>query len=86
MKPRRISRERVNLYLTKGFAEKLFELRRRKLKAALAASAGAWKDKDHPEMMTGEDIDHWIEENRRLGTRDWSEEWGQNEQVLTVGG
>jgi len=24
------------------------ELRRRKLRAALAASAGAWKDEDHP--------------------------------------
>jgi len=55
------------------------ELRRRKLKAALKASAGAWKDEDHPDMLTGADIDRWIEEQRKLGTRDWSEEWGRNE-------
>ncbi len=56
------------------------ELRRRKLKAALKASAGAWKDEDHPDMMTGADIDRWIEEQRRLGSRDLSEEWGRGEQ------
>jgi hypothetical protein len=55
------------------------ELRRRKLKAALKESAGAWKDEDHPDMLTGKDIDRWIEEQRKLGTRDWSEEWGRNE-------
>ena len=55
------------------------ELRRRKLKAALKASAGAWKDEDHPDMLTGADIDRWIEEQRKLGTRDWSEERGRDE-------
>jgi hypothetical protein len=55
------------------------ELRRRKLKAALKVSAGAWKDENHPDMLTGKDIDRWIEEQRKLGTRDWSEEWGKNE-------
>jgi len=55
------------------------ELRRRKLKAAIEASAGAWKDADHPDMLTGADIDRWIEEQRKLGTRDWSEEWGRGE-------
>ena len=55
------------------------ELRRRKLKAALKASAGAWKDEDHPDMMTGTDIARWIEEQRRLGSRDLSEEWGREE-------
>lgn len=55
------------------------EIRRRKLKAALKASAGAWKDEDHPDMMTGADIDRWIEEQRRLGSRDLSEEWGRDE-------
>ena len=42
------------------------ELRRIKLRAALKASAGAWKDEDHPELATGEDIDRWIEEQRKL--------------------
>ncbi len=54
------------------------ELRRRKLQAALKASAGAWKDEDHPDLMTGEDIDRWIEEQRKLGSRDWSIEWGED--------
>ena len=55
------------------------ELRRRKLKAALKASAGAWRDEDHPDMLTGADIDRWIEEQRKSDTRDWSEEWGRDE-------
>jgi hypothetical protein len=55
------------------------ELRRLKLREAIEKSYGAWKDEDHPDMMTGEDIDRWIEEQRRLGTRDLSEEWGRGE-------
>jgi hypothetical protein len=55
------------------------ELRRRRLLEVIESSYGAWKDEDHPDMMTLEDIDRWIEEQRKLGTRDLSEEWGQNE-------
>ena len=55
------------------------ELRRLKLREAIERSYGAWKDEDHPDMMTGEDIDRWIEEQRRLGTRDLSDEWGRGE-------
>lgn len=55
------------------------ELRRRKLKAVIETSYGAWKDEDHPDMLTGEDIDRWIEEQRKLGTRDLSAEWGRGE-------
>ncbi len=55
------------------------ELRRRKLKEALEKSYGAWKDEDHPELATAEDIDRWIEENRKIGTRDFSEDWGRKE-------
>lgn len=55
------------------------ELRRRKLLKAIESSYGAWKDEDHPDMLTGEDIDRWIEEQRKLGSRDWSEEWGRGE-------
>jgi hypothetical protein len=54
------------------------ELRRRKLKAALKASAGAWKDEDHPELATFEDVNRWIEEGRRGFTRDFSKEWGKD--------
>jgi hypothetical protein len=58
------------------------ELRRRRLKEALKASAGAWKDEDHPDMLTGKDIDRWIEEQRQAGTarRDELDKmWGQDE-------
>jgi hypothetical protein len=40
------------------------ELRRLKLKAAIEASAGAWRDEDHPELATPADIDRWIEKGR----------------------
>ncbi len=55
------------------------ELRRRKLKEALKNSYGAWKDEDHPELATPEDIDRWIEEGRKGFTRDFSAEWGKDE-------
>ena len=54
------------------------ELRRLQLKEALKASYGAWKDEDHPELATPEDIDRWIEEGRKTATRDWSKEWEQD--------
>jgi uncharacterized membrane-anchored protein YjiN (DUF445 family) len=54
-------------------------LRRQKLLDALEKSYGAWKDEDHPELATGEDIDRWIDEGRKTLTRDWSKEWGRDE-------
>jgi hypothetical protein len=55
------------------------ELHRVRLKEALKASYGAWKDEDHPELATPEDIDRWIEEGRKTATRDWSAEWGRDD-------
>jgi hypothetical protein len=55
------------------------ELRRLKLREAIENSYGAWKDEDHSDMLTGEDIDRWIEEQRKLGTRDLFNEWGRGE-------
>lgn len=54
------------------------ELRRRKLKEALKAAAGAWKDEDHPELATFKDINRWIEEGRKGFEREWSRERGEN--------
>ena len=31
---------------------------------ALAETAGAWSDQNHPEMRTDEDIDHWLDDLR----------------------
>lgn len=53
------------------------ELRRRKLKEAIEKAYGAWKDEDHPELKTAEDIDNWIREGRRRMVRDFSDEWGR---------
>jgi hypothetical protein len=55
------------------------ELRRVRLRNALKASYGAWKDEDHPELATPEDIDRWIAEGRKTLTRDWSAEWERDE-------
>jgi len=54
------------------------ELRRKKLKAVLKATAGAWKDEDHPELATFDDVNRWIEEGRKGFTRDFSKEWGKD--------
>jgi len=40
------------------------------LREVIKSSYGAWKDEYHPDMMTGEEIDRWIEEQRTLGARD----------------
>lgn len=53
------------------------ELRRRKLLDALEKAYGAWKDEDHPDMKTFEDINRWVEEGRKRFTRDFSAEWGR---------
>lgn len=55
------------------------ELRRLKLREAIKDAYGAWKDEDHPEMATFEDINRWVEEGRKEFTRDFSKEWGQDE-------
>jgi len=51
------------------------ELRALKLKAAIEASAGAWRDEDHPELATPQDIDRWIAEGR--AALDWDRRWDE---------
>ncbi len=46
------------------------ELNRLKGLAAIDASAGAWREEDHPELATPADIDRWIEERRAEWDRD----------------
>jgi len=53
------------------------ELRRARLKEVLTKTAGAWKDEDHPDILTFEDVNRWIEENRKGLERDFSKEWGK---------
>jgi len=55
------------------------ELRRLKLREAIKNSYGAWKDEDHPELATFEDVNHWVEEGRKGFTGDFSTEWGKDE-------
>jgi hypothetical protein len=58
------------------------ELRRARLREVLARTAGAWKDEDHPDLMTVEDINRWIDEQRRIGAGNREEElnklWGRD--------
>ena len=51
------------------------ELRRVRLEAALEASAGAWRDEDHPELADGPAIDRWIAEGRT------QLDWDRREEV-----
>ncbi len=37
--------------------------------AAIEESAGAWRDDDHPELRTPEDIDRWLSSLRAAWTR-----------------
>jgi Arc/MetJ-type ribon-helix-helix transcriptional regulator len=37
--------------------------------AALTETAGAWSDKNHPDMLTGEEIDGWLDNLRRSWAR-----------------
>ena len=53
------------------------ELYRLRVREALRVSAGAWRDEDHPELATGEDIDRWIEEGRKTLIRTWDDEDGK---------
>ena len=36
--------------------------------AALDETAGAWSAENHPDMLTDEDIDHWLDNLRRSWT------------------
>ncbi len=40
------------------------ELRRIQIEAALDATAGLWDIADHPDLVDGASIDHWIAEGR----------------------
>lgn len=49
-------------------------LRREQLIEAVQTSAGAWSDEDHPDLMTGEDIDRYV---RRLRESWVSQTWDE---------
>jgi len=50
------------------------ELRRRRLFKALRESAGAWSDKDHPDLRTVEDVNRYVRHLRETWTpRSWEE-------------
>ena len=40
------------------------ELKKRKLLLALKKAAGAWKDENHPELKTVDDIHRWLDQLR----------------------
>lgn len=56
------------------------ELRRERLREVLARTAGAWKDEDHPDLMTFDDVNRWLEELRHGSERDTLKEWGEENE------
>lgn len=68
------SRER-NTFIVEATEE---ALRRKRLLKALSVSSGAWSDEDHPDLMTVDDISHYVRESRATWTpRNWSEIAGE---------
>jgi len=64
------SRER-NSFIVRATEE---ALRRERLLNALRASAGAWTDEDHPDLMTVEDVDRYVRRLRETWMpRNWDE-------------
>ncbi len=63
--------ERLNIDLTEIRAD---EWRYKRLVAAIQAANGAWRDEDHPELATAEEIDARIAEGRTGWTRTFGEE------------
>ena len=53
------------------------ELRRAHVREVLARTAGAWKDEDHPDLMTVDDINRWLDEQRKIGAASREEELNQ---------
>jgi hypothetical protein len=61
-------------------------LRRERLRNALEASAGAWSDEDHPDLMTAEDIERYIRHLRESWMpRTWDEIIEEAGQETTPG-
>ena len=61
--------EQLNINFAQSLAD---DLRRERLVAAIQAANGAWRDEDHPELATPEEIDRWIADNRANQTRHWA--------------
>jgi hypothetical protein len=50
------------------------ELRRQRLLKALRDSAGAWRDEDHPDLKTPEDVERYVRRMRQTWMpRSWDE-------------
>ena len=56
-----VPRKQRSELIVEATAEKLALLRQRR---AARNAAGAWKDEDHPELQTDEDLARWIAEIR----------------------
>lgn len=48
------------------------------LQAALSESAGAWSDKDHPDLMSVEEVNQYVRQLREVSMpRSWDEIAGE---------
>ncbi len=48
-------------FIARATADRLLQLKQRR---ALEIAAGAWKDENHPELQTSEDVENWLREIR----------------------
>jgi hypothetical protein len=56
-----VPRRQRSRFIALAVSDRLAQLEQQ---AVLDESAGAWKDEDHPEMLTDEDIDRWLSQLR----------------------
>ncbi len=76
-----LPRER-NRFIVQATKEAARRERLRHVLAQLRDEGPAWKDKDHPELATPEDIDHWIRQLREYGhsSYDWDVQLAEDMQ------
>ncbi len=74
-------RER-NRFIVKAAEEAARRERLRRVLAQLRDEGPAWRDEDHPELATPEDVDRWIRQLREYGhsSYDWDVQLAEDMQ------
>lgn len=75
---RLVPRRRRSELIAEATAEKLALLRQQE---AVREAAGSWKDEDHPEMQTLDDVHRWLDDLRSSWRRAEDDDPGNNSDV-----
>jgi len=76
---RYVPRRERNKFILEATERELEKIRTLK---AIQESAGAWSDEDHPDLMTVEDVNHYVRELRERGAPkswDWDDLLAENQ-------